>query len=276
MNLRSLLFAPGNRPDLIAKLPRSNPDGVVIDLEDAVATHQKEEARVIAKKSMQNLLATSPTCKVFLRTNAVNTSWFEKDLDALSQGITGLVLPKVESATHLEQAHQSLKSIGWENLPIIAGIETARGVACVGEINHASLIALYFGAEDFITDMGGLRNADNFEVLYARSQVVLQARICGLHALDIIDADFRNQEAFRKSALQGRALGYAGKMCIHPGQVPIANEIFSASSQEIERARALLHAYNEALGKHSGVFEFEGQMIDEPMLKRARMILGEA
>jgi citrate lyase subunit beta/citryl-CoA lyase len=276
MMLRSLLFAPGNHSELIAKLPRSNPDGVVIDLEDAVPTNHKLEARVIAKESIQKLLATSPSCNIFLRTNAITSSWFANDLEVLSDGITGLVLPKIESPQHLEQAQQSLKARGWEHLRIIAGIETARGVAAVDHIHHPSLMALYFGAEDFIADVGGVRTPENLEVLYARSQVVLQAHIHGIRALDIIEADFRNDEAFRKSALQGRALGYAGKMCIHPNQVPIANEIFSVSQTEKERARALLEAYQEALINNTGVFEFEGQMIDEPLLKRARMILGKA
>jgi citrate lyase subunit beta / citryl-CoA lyase len=185
-----------------------------------------------------------------------------------------LVLPKIESAKQLEQTYQTLEQRNVQFLSLIAGIETARGVASINEISHPSLIAMYFGAEDFITDMGGIRTADNFEVLYARSQVVLQARIHGIHALDIIEADFRNEEAFRKSAWQGRALGYAGKMCIHPKQVSIANEIFSISDQEKERARALLKDYQDR--KNLGVFEFEGQMIDEPMLKRARRILGES
>jgi citrate lyase subunit beta / citryl-CoA lyase len=271
--LRSLLFAPGNRLDLIEKLPRSSPDAVVIDLEDAVPASAKAEARELAQQGIKNLLATSPQCPIFLRLNAPSTPWFEDDINSLPSGLSGIVLPKAESAKHLEQAYQRLVKTGQDDLGIIAGIETARGVNNVRELHHPSMVAMYFGAEDFITDMGGVRTTAGLEVLYARSQVVLAARVQGVIALDIIEADFRNDEAFRQSATQGRALGYAGKMCIHPGQVQLANDIFSASPSEKERARALLEAQQKALQQNLGVFEFEGQMVDEPMIERARMIL---
>jgi citrate lyase subunit beta / citryl-CoA lyase len=268
--LRSLLFAPGNRLDLIQKLPRSAPDGVVIDLEDAVPTSAKTEARALAQQGIKTLLATSPKCAVFLRMNATGSTWFEGDIASIIPGLSGIVLPKVESAAHLEQAYQALKNNGHSEVSIIAGIETALGVANVRDIQHPSLIAMYFGAEDFITDMGGVRSPQGLEVLYARSQVVLATRVHSVIALDIIEADFRNDDAFRQSATQGRALGYRGKICIHPNQVKMANDVFSASPAEKERARVLLKTQQQ---HNLGVFDFEGQMVDEPMLGRARMML---
>ncbi len=268
---RSLLFAPGNRADLIEKLPRSNPDAVVIDLEDAIPNNDaaKTEARAIAKTALEKLLASNPRCAVFLRVNAVSSQWFQADME-LTAGLTGVVIPKLERPEQLDAVDEALEG---KELQLIVGIETARGVERVRELLHPPVSAVYFGAEDFIADMNGVRTAESLEVLYARSQVVLAARVRGVQALDIIEAKFRDLEAFRASANTGRSLGFTGKMCIHPDQVAIANEVFSPSAADLERAEKLLDAYEKAAFYGAGVIEFEGQMVDEPMLARARMML---
>ncbi len=139
--------------------------------------------------------------------------------------------------------------------------------------HQSPLTALAFGAEDFITDLGGRRTPEGLEVLYARSRVVLAARAAALQALDQVFVNLRDDEAFRWDAEMGRQLGYSGKMCIVPRQVEAANLVFSPSAEEIDRARRLLEAYEDAKGSGHGVFEFEGAMVDEPILKRAREIL---
>jgi citrate lyase subunit beta/citryl-CoA lyase len=135
------------------------------------------------------------------------------------------------------------------------------------------LQALAFGAEDFITDIGGRRTRDGLEVLYARSRVVLAARLGGLQALDQVFTGIRDDEAFRRDADFGQQLGFDGKMCITPRQVEIANEVFSPSAEEVDRSRRLIHAYEEAQSAGQGVIEFEGSMVDEPLLKRAQAVL---
>jgi citrate lyase subunit beta / citryl-CoA lyase len=270
---RSVLFAPGNRADLIEKLPRSNPDAVVIDLEDAIPNNDnaKTEAREIARTSLEKLLVSNPKCAVFLRVNAVSSQWFQADMQTtLVPGLTGIVIPKLERPEQLEIVDEVLEG---KNLQVIVGIETARGVERVRELLHPPVTAVYFGAEDFIADMSGVRTSESLEVFYARSQVVLAARVRGVQALDIIEAKFRDLEAFRASANTGRSLGFTGKMCIHPDQVAIANEVFSPSASDLERAEKLLDAYEKAAFYGAGVIEFEGQMVDEPMLARARMML---
>ena len=268
---RSILFAPGNRSDLIEKLPRTQPDAVVIDLEDAIPSNEtaKTQARDIARDSILKLLALKPNCAVFIRLNAVTSPWFHADLQtALGLDLTGIVIPKLERPEQL-----GFFDLEGRNLEMIAGIETALGVENVRDILRPPITAAYFGAEDFIADMNGIRTPESLEVLYARSQVVLAARVRGVQALDIIEAKFRDLEAFRSSAALGRSLGYSGKMCIHPDQVAIANEVFSPSISELERAKKLLEAYQAAAISGTGVIEFDGQMIDEPMLTRARAIL---
>jgi citrate lyase subunit beta/citryl-CoA lyase len=159
---------------------------------------------------------------------------------------------------------------------VIGLIETAAGVLDAERLASAwrgRLIALAFGAEDFITDLGGRRRHDSREVLYARSRVVLAARMHGIPALDQVYAWVQDPAGFADDASFGRDLGYTGKMCITPKQVELANAAFSPSPDEIERARRLIGAYREAAAEGRGTIEFEGALVDEPMLRRAEAIV---
>ena len=161
-------------------------------------------------------------------------------------------------------------------MPVIGIIETARGVANVEKLveqQKGQLSAIAFGAEDFITDIDRRRTIAGLEVLYARSRVVLAARVSGLQALDHVFTMIRDHAAFRGDAQLGRQLGYNGKLCITPQQIEIANEVFSPSVEEIDRSRRLIEAYEAAQLDGRGAFEFEGSMVDEPVLKRARAVL---
>jgi citrate lyase subunit beta / citryl-CoA lyase len=275
-NLRSLLFAPGNRADLIAKLPRRNPDAIAIDLEDAVPANAKAEARAITREAVAALLESKPSCQIFIRVNSVSTPEFHDDIKSLIEKIDGIVLPKVESSEHLKNVVEKLEQLNLAHLNIIAGFETARGVEYVSGILDGipqQLEAIYFGAEDFIADMGGERTREGLEVLYARSKVVLAAKARGLLALDQVVTTFKDNESFLADAQHAKNLGYTGKLCIHPSQVALAHQIFAPSEAEVERAKRLLKRYNEAAMQGKGVIEFEGQMVDEPMLVKARAIL---
>lgn len=267
--MRSMLFAGATRPDLVAKLDRSGPDAVVIDLEDAVPAESKLEARA----ALRELIGTVSGPRLFVRVNAPDSSWFADDIVAVSSlPITGVVVPKVEAVDDVMLARSALG----ERAELVAGIESARGVANVeailaaGSESGAALAAAYFGAEDYIADLGGRRSAGGEEALYARSRVALAARLGGIPAIDQVVVDFRDEEAFRHDAETGRAIGYRGKLCIHPSQVPIANEIFGASAEEVARARALLAAWDEAAARGVAAVEFEGAMIDGPALRMAR------
>ncbi|HSS34429.1 MAG TPA: CoA ester lyase [Solirubrobacterales bacterium] len=262
--MRSMLFAGATRPDLVAKLDRSGPDAVVIDLEDAVPAESKLEARA----ALRELIGTVSGPKLFVRVNAPDTSWFADDIVAVSSlPITGVVVPKVEAVDDLALARAALG----KRAELVAGIESARGVANVEAIlAETAPAAAYFGAEDYIADLGGRRSAGGEEALYARSRVALAARLAGVAALDQVVVDFRDEGAFRRDAEAGRAIGYRGKLCIHPSQVAIANEVFGASAAEVERARALLAAWEEGAARGFAAVEFEGAMIDGPALRMAR------
>jgi citrate lyase subunit beta/citryl-CoA lyase len=137
-------------------------------------------------------------------------------------------------------------------------------------------VAGYFGAEDFIADMGGVRTDSNHEVQHARSAVALAGRLAGVPVLDQVVTDFRNDERFSNEAAEARALGYAGKLCIHPGQVAIANDAFVPTADEIDRAHRLLAAYESATAAGVAAIDFEGQMVDEPLATQARRIIALA
>jgi citrate lyase subunit beta/citryl-CoA lyase len=134
----------------------------------------------------------------------------------------------------------------------------------------------YFGAEDFVADMGGVRTSSNHEVAYARARVALAARLGGVHALDQIVADFRDDGRYIREAEEGRALGYRGKLCIHPAQVALAHEVFTPSAAAVDHAQRLLAAYEEAATRGEATIAFEGEMVDEPMARRARAVLAAA
>jgi citrate lyase subunit beta / citryl-CoA lyase len=268
VRLRSLLFAPGNQGEVLAKLPRSGPDGVVLDLEDAVSADAKAEARAVVADVAPTLLAENPAIAIFVRVNAVPSEWFADDIAALPDGISGIVVPKLESAEQVAAL---------PDLRVIAGLETAAGVARAEDVlADDRVVAGYFGAEDFIADMGGVRTAEGTEVLYARSQVALAARLTGTLAIDQVVTDLRDEDRFRADAAVGRSLGYRGKLCIHPAQVAWAHEAFSPSPEELERARRLLDAYEAAKAEGSAAIAFEGQMVDEPLARQAQALVDAA
>ena len=138
---------------------------------------------------------------------------------------------------------------------------------------HPRVVGAYFGAEDFVADMGGVRTASNHEVSYARQAVALAGRLAGVPVLDQVVTDFRDDERFERETADARAIGYAGKLCIHPAQVEIANRGFTPSPDEVDRARRLIAAYEEANAAGLAAIEFEGQMVDEPLATQARRVI---
>ncbi len=274
--LRSLLIAPAVRPDFVRRLPERGADGIVIDCEDATPPGAKSEARANVRSIVPTILG--PGVQVFVRVNAVASPWFEQDVEeGLVEGLAGVVVPKVENRDQLDHVASRLQRAGHPRLGVLAGIETALGVADARTLlGHPLVVAAYFGAEDFIADMGGVRTRAGDEVHFARSSVALAARLAGTLAIDQVVTDFRDDEHFREEAAAARAMGYRGKLCIHPRQVELANTAFIPSPEEIEHATRLLAAYDEASASGVAAIDFEGQMVDEPLATRARQILALA
>lgn len=266
---KSLLFVPGGQAKMIKKAVLLGADVVIVDLEDAVAQSEKSEARIAAAGALVTFDSATKE-QIFLRVNPLGSSWFSEDLSLVaSSNLGGVVLPKFESRSALQGLLGELESMGRSDVKVIVGIETVRAVHGCYELLGEGIDGVYFGAEDYIADLGGRRTEAGEEVLYARSQVAIAARLKGVAAIDQAVVAVHDEERFRSDAYQGRALGYSGKICLHPVQVKMANDMFSPSPEEIDHARRVIEA------AHSGVGVLEGEMVDEVHVRMARAVLSK-
>ena len=270
--MRSMLFAPGNKYELLQKFSKIQPDIAIIDLEDAVPDSEKQVARENLQKYAQEDKTAATT---YVRVNALVSQHFEEDIRSIPPQIAGIVIPKVNDASDIERATQAIERNS-VSAKILVGIETVKGLMSVQDIfGTASVFAAYFGAEDYIHDLGGLRTDGNDEVLFARTQIGISSRLFGVPVVDQIVADFSDSERFMKEAQQAKSLGFTGKLCIHPSQVPLANQSFSSTPEEIQQAIELLKVYDEAVANGTASIVYNGQMVDEALAKQARRILSQ-
>ena len=262
---RSLFFVPGSRPELLAKVSRWRPDIAVLDLEDAVPSAGKDAARDAA---VTTLAETDVPTVLLVRINPPGTAWFEADLAAVADGpADGVVLPKYESADELREVRRRLPSTAL----VVVGLESARGVADCQVLLEEPVDGAYFGAEDYIADLGGRRTPGGREALYARSQFVLAARLAGVSAIDQAFVNIRDDDGFLADAEEGQAMGYAGKICVHPRQVELSHQVFTPTVEQVEHARAVVAAFDAG-----GVATVDGQMIDEVHVRMAQRVLARA
>jgi len=281
--LRSLLFVPGDRGDMIAKAPGYGADAIILDLEDGVAPEAKAEARRVISRALPDVGA--PQHVVFLRVNGVESGLLEQDLDgAFRPGVAGLCLPKCHSAEQVISVDARLR-VQEERYALPPGatrlllmIEGARGVLNALQIGdaHARTWGLAFGAEDFTADIGVARTRGGAEVGYARAAVSLAAHAAGIEAVDGIFADFRDASGLYADALAARGMGYTGKMVIHPAQIATVHAAFAPTQAEVERARRIDAAFSDAQDRGLGVVVVDGAMVDRPVVLRARRVLALA
>ena len=259
------LFVPGDRPDRFAKAAASGADVVVLDLEDAVAPDSKSAARA----SLADALSRSGL-SVCVRVNAADTPWFKEDCRLLSlPGVAAVMLPKAETVDELRATAMVLGA----GVPLIPIIETARGLAEVTVLAGApSVQRLAFGSVDFQRDLG--IEGDDLELLFARSQLVLASRLAGVAApVDGVTLAVNDPELTRADARRSRRLGFGAKLCIHPAQIDPVREAFRPDATEMEWAKGVLEA---ASSTSAGALKYEGQMIDKPVIERARSVLRRA
>jgi citrate lyase subunit beta/citryl-CoA lyase len=275
---------------LLAKVPRWAPDAVVVDLEDAVAEGDKDAAR--AALTAADLEAAGAT--VLVRVNPPGTPWFDLDVEAsMRNGVAGVILPKAEDPDVVGRLRDRLGAArpggaasggaasggvasGAADVPdeagigLLLGIESAVGIARARELLASGVVAAYFGAEDFLADMGGRHSATGLEVLYARSEVALAGRLAGVPVIDQAVVAVEDDAAFTADAEAGRDLGYAGKICVHPRQVGLAHATFTPSEAEVAAARRVLEAAAD------GVAVVDGRMVDAVHTRLARQIIERA
>jgi len=274
--MRSLLFAPAVRDDLIPKTLRTGADGIVIDCEDATPVSQKAAGRSNAADLAPTIMGHGSD--IFVRVNPPGTPWFSDDISfGLHENLAGVVVPMVETLEGLDQCAKALAAADLGHLGIVAGLETARGVADARHLlAHGQVIGGYFGAEDYIADLGGVRTQNNIEVQFARASIAQASRLAQTPVIDQIVANFRDNDRMSLEAFEARAMGFAGKLCIHPDQVALANAGFTPTEAAIERAERLLAAYDIGIAAGVAAIDFEGSMVDEPLAEQARQILAAA
>ena len=279
--IRSLFFAPGNRPDLVLKFPRFGADCCVIDLEDGTPPGEKQRARAMLRDTVAQVRAAGLKGMLTVRVNVPASPHYLADLEAaFTSDVDGVVIPKLESP---EQAFPAIHWIRSRDAAapratprtIVGGIESVKGVLNAVEVcaKTQCIGSVYFGAEDFAAEIGGRRTPRGDEVYTARSMVVMAAKVAGLIAIDQAVVEIRNDEMFLEDSARGRDLGYEGKICVTPGQVKLAHRAFSPTPQERADAKRLVATYEEAMARGIGTIDFEGRMIDGPLLKRAQQIL---
>lgn len=268
VGLRSLLFAPATDQQKLTRAFATGADGVIADLEDSVAPHAKRTARTITERV---LAGVGTSAARLLRINGVDTEEFVDDLE-LARGLEleAIVLPKATP--------DAVAALGDDGPPVVAIIETSVGLQLAAQVAGCRRVgALALGAVDLRAELGLEPRPDELEILYARSQLVIGSGAAGIRSpFDVVHVDFSDLTGLERSSWTARSLGFRGKLCIHPGQVPVVNRAFTPTDEELERARRVVDAYARAVEGGRGVVALEGQMIDLPVVERARRMLAES
>jgi citrate lyase subunit beta/citryl-CoA lyase len=275
MMMRSFLYVPASAEKFLARAHERGADALILDLEDAVAPGEKARARERLRDAVPSAARNGAT--IFVRINALASGLALDDARAAAAaGADGLFVPKVHGPEDLRQIGAVLDTReGGRRMTLVALLEDAAAVLDARTIATAGprLLALATGGEDLVTDMGAEPSP---EVLrFPKLMVHMAAKAAGLRSLGLLRsvADFRDIEGVRHAAREARAFGFDGASCIHPSLVPILNEAFAPSAEELDRARAMVAAFDAATAAGTGAFVFDGKMVDEPVVARARALL---
>ncbi len=274
---RSRLYLPGNQPKLMLNAGIHKPDGIILDLEDAVAPAEKFSARLIVRNALRVLDFFGSERMVRINQGELGL----QDIDAIAaHNVHVILVPKVESAEQIKAVDARIQKIcrGGPLCPPSKGtiylmpiIESARGMLNALSIAIASknIAAIGIGLEDYTADIGVQRTTEGRESFFARSMVVNAARAAGVQAIDTVFSDVNDTQGLLDSVLEAKSLGFDGKGCIHPRQIRTIHEGFAPAQVEIEKALAIVFAFDEAQKKGLGVVSLGSKMIDAPVVKRA-------
>jgi citrate lyase subunit beta / citryl-CoA lyase len=284
--MRSLLFVPADGGSKLDKAMASGADAIILDLEDSITPERKPQARAAALDFLKKHGGKKDRPSLLVRINGLDTGMTDADLDAIIAGKPDAVmLPKVEggsSVVHLDAkltAREAIAGIPEGQVKILAqAVESAAGLFAVGTFRGASarVIGLTWGPEDLSAELGAETNRDaagNLTEPYrlARAMCLFGAAAAKLPAIETIYVDFRNSEGLRRDTQDARRDGFAGRLAIHPVQVPIINEVFTPTAEQIEKAKAVVAAF--AAQPDAGAVGIDGKMYDRPHLARAQALL---
>ena len=286
---RTLLFAPGSRPELLAKAQLGDADAMIFDLEDSVPLNAKDEAR----KNIADALAAGLKKPMFLRISNPRAGDFMADLQVLANAssllnVAGIVLPKADDADNIQAVAKALKDVESKHnmqegtLSILPLIETCLGLRNGFDIAKASTrvigMALASAEQgDFMVDLGGRWTPRSLALAYPRSKLVVDARAAGVQWLvDGVFMNLKDTDMLREECLIARELGFVGKMAIHPTQVDVMHTVFSPSELEVAYARGLIAAFRDGEARGVGAVKYEGMMVDYANVRLAERTLALA
>lgn len=280
---RSMLFIPGNTPNLLINGNCLGADAVIFDLEDAVSPAEKDSARILVRNTMKYLNFRG--CEIIVRINSIDTEYWKHDLDeVMTQKPNLIMLPKTSCAQDVltagEYIGQVEQRLGYEKntVRLMPLIETALGVENAYAIASASdrVAALFLGAEDLTADLRCKRTKGGAEIAYARSRLVVAARAANVDVYDTPFTDVNDDEGIRTDAEYAKALGFTGKASISPRHVEVINEVFSPSQKDIDYAYEVMDAIRQAKEQGRGAIALHGKMIDAPIVARAQQTIAMA
>ena len=280
---RALLYMPGDDRRKIEKSTTLGVDCICMDLEDGVAMTRKKEARAVIAQAMKDLdFGTSERC---IRINSIGSGLESYDLAAaLAAEPDTIVVPKIETADQVKWVSDHIESYELSSnrkvgsVRLLVGVETAKGILNLREIAGADrrLEAIIFGAEDYAASVGARRTREATEVLYVRQAVITACAANDLQAIDMVYIDFHDSEGLRLEAEQGAGFGFNGKQVIHPNQVPVVQQAFTPSAEEISYAKRVVETFESSQREGRGAYALDGKMIDMPLLKNARKVIDRA
>lgn len=279
---RTMMFVPGANPAMLRDAPLYGADAIMIDLEDAVSIKEKDAARNLVYFALKTF--DYKGIEMVVRINGLDTVG-KQDIEAMVMaGIDVIRLPKTENAQDIHAVDEWITKVEKENnLPIgqtkmMAAIESAEGVLNARDIATASerLIGIALGAEDYVTNLKTKRYPDGQELFFARSMILHAARTAGIAAIDTVYSDVEDTAGFQAEVRLIKQLGFDGKSVINPRQIPLVNAIYAPTEAEIQHAKEVIWAIEEAQSKGSGVISLNGKMIDKPIVERAERVLALA
>ena len=280
---RSMLFLPGNTPNILINGAYLGADAVIFDLEDAVSPDEKDAARILVRNAIRTL--DFSRCEVIVRINSLDTDFWQADLDTIvPYRPNWIMLPKTARAEDVQRCDEYLTALeaklGFEPLTVrlMPLIETALGVENAFAIATGAkrVGALFLGAEDLTADLQCKRTKASREIEYARGRMVVAARAAGVDVYDTPFTDVNDAEGMEADARCAKALGFTGKASISPRHVEIINRVFSPTMAEIDYAYEVLEAIAQAKAQGRGAISLRGKMIDAPIVARARQTIAAA
>ncbi|OZV17489.1 citrate (pro-3S)-lyase subunit beta [Aggregatibacter actinomycetemcomitans] len=278
-----MLFVPGSNAAMLSNSFIYKPDSIMFDLEDAVALKEKDTARLLVAHALQHPLYKD--IETVVRVNPLDSEFGLADLNAVVRaGVDVVRMPKTETAQDVIDMDREIteieKTYGREvgSTKMLAAIESPLGITQANQIATASkrLIGIALGAEDYVRNLKTERSPEGIELLFARCSILQAARAAGIQAFDTVYSNANNEEGFLKEAALIKQLGFDGKSLINPRQIELLHNLFAPTQKDVDQAKRIIEAAEEAERQGSGVVSLNGKMIDAPIIDRAKLVLERA